>query len=78
MSLTSENVVVHRPKSFNSYSISRTEKFADLEIQCDDQAWKVHKIVVCDKSSVLNIALTNEWQVYGCFFSAILLSGIFS
>lgn len=34
-----------RPKSFNSYALSRTDAFANLEVQCEDKTWKAHRMV---------------------------------
>lgn len=70
-----------KPKSFNAFSVSRTDEFSDLEIQCGKESWKAHKIVVCVRSSIFRTALTKEWKVCTViffFFPVILLAVCYS
>lgn len=62
-----EIVVTSHPKSFNNYALSRTDDFSDFEIQCETEKWKVkwkvHKIVISDRSTVFKNALKTKGKV---------------
>lgn len=64
MSSSSQPIETCFSKSYNSYAIPRTSDFTDFEIKCGGESWKVHKVIVCTRSSVLKSAITHEWKVW--------------
>lgn len=44
-------------------SLSRDKPFSDLKITCDDKSFDVHKVVICNRSTVLTSALLGGYQV---------------
>jgi hypothetical protein len=52
------------PAGVNNFSYFRSSKYSDLVIHCEDQKFKVHKVIVCGQSSFFSKACDGEWKVW--------------